>query len=71
MTDVVTENRIRCKYTDCVEVRPVGCFGEGETMLVGLPGAARSTQPPVRIIRMAGRSGARHSTAVLKENAHV
>ena len=34
MTYVVTENCIRCKYTDCVEVCPVDCFYEGETMLV-------------------------------------
>jgi ferredoxin len=31
---VVTENCIKCKYTDCVEVCPVDCFYEGETMLV-------------------------------------
>ena len=34
MTYVVTENCIRCKYTDCVEVCPVDCFYEGEVMLV-------------------------------------
>jgi ferredoxin len=34
MTYVVTENCIRCKYTDCVEVCPVNCFYEGENMLV-------------------------------------
>lgn len=34
MTYVVTENCIRCKYTECVEVCPVDCFHEGETMLV-------------------------------------
>jgi ferredoxin len=34
MTYVVTENCIRCKYMDCVEVCPVDCFYEGETMLV-------------------------------------
>jgi len=34
MTYVVTENCIKCKYTDCVEVCPVDCFYEGETMLV-------------------------------------
>ncbi|MBJ6125591.1 ferredoxin FdxA [Microvirga splendida] len=33
MTHVVLENCIRCKYTDCVEVCPVDCFYEGETML--------------------------------------
>ena len=33
MTYVVTENCIRCKYMDCVEVCPVDCFYEGETML--------------------------------------
>ena len=34
MSYVVTENCIACKYTDCVEVCPVDCFYEGETMLV-------------------------------------
>ncbi|WOD28145.1 ferredoxin family protein [Alloalcanivorax xenomutans] len=34
MTFVVTENCIRCKYTDCVEVCPVDCFHEGENFLV-------------------------------------
>ena len=34
MAYVVTEACIRCKYMDCVEVCPVDCFYEGETMLV-------------------------------------
>ncbi len=34
MTYVVTENCIRCKYTDCVEVCPVDCFHEGPNFLV-------------------------------------
>lgn len=34
MTYVVTEQCIKCKYTDCVEVCPVDCFYEGENMLV-------------------------------------
>ncbi|MCV0370139.1 MULTISPECIES: ferredoxin FdxA [Filomicrobium] len=34
MTYVVTENCIKCKYTDCVEVCPVDCFYEGKNMLV-------------------------------------
>lgn len=34
MTYVVTDNCIKCKYTDCVEVCPVDCFYEGENMLV-------------------------------------
>lgn len=34
MTYVVTENCIKCKHTDCVEVCPVDCFYEGENMLV-------------------------------------
>jgi ferredoxin len=33
MTYVVTDNCIRCKYTDCVEVCPVDCFYEGENFL--------------------------------------
>jgi len=34
MTYVVTENCIKCKYMDCVEVCPVDCFYAGENMLV-------------------------------------
>ncbi|OSQ44351.1 ferredoxin FdxA [Thalassospira alkalitolerans] len=34
MTYVVTENCIKCKYQDCVEVCPVDCFYEGENFLV-------------------------------------
>ena len=34
MTYVVTENCIRCKYTDCVEVCPVDAFHEGPNFLV-------------------------------------
>jgi ferredoxin len=34
MTYVVTDNCIRCKYTDCVDVCPVDCFYQGENMLV-------------------------------------
>ncbi len=34
MTFVVTENCIKCKYTDCVEVCPVDCFYEGPNFLV-------------------------------------
>lgn len=34
MTFVVTEECIRCKYTDCVEVCPVDCFHEGPNFLV-------------------------------------
>lgn len=34
MTYIVTDNCIKCKYTDCVEVCPVDCFYEGDNMLV-------------------------------------
>ena len=34
MTFVVTEECIKCKYTDCVEVCPVDCFHEGPNFLV-------------------------------------
>lgn len=34
MTYVVTDNCIKCKYMDCVEVCPVDCFYEGENSLV-------------------------------------
>lgn len=34
MTYVVTDNCIKCKYTDCVSECPVDCFYEGENFLV-------------------------------------
>ncbi len=34
MPFVVTEECIKCKLTDCVEVCPVDCFHEGPNMLV-------------------------------------
>ncbi|WP_259289819.1 ferredoxin FdxA [Candidatus Nasuia deltocephalinicola] len=34
MTYIVTENCIKCKYTDCVSVCPVDCFNEGINFLV-------------------------------------
>ena len=34
MPFVVTEECIKCKYTDCVEVCPVDCFHEGPNFLV-------------------------------------
>ena len=34
MTYIVTEDCIKCKYTDCVEVCPVDCFHEGPNFLV-------------------------------------
>ena len=34
MTHVVSENCIKCKYTDGVDVCPVDCFREGPNMLV-------------------------------------
>tara|TARA_B110000495_G_scaffold174342_1_gene164376 strand:+ start:696 stop:1034 length:339 start_codon:yes stop_codon:yes gene_type:complete len=33
MAYVVTQDCIKCKYTDCVEVCPVDCFYEGADML--------------------------------------
>lgn len=33
MAFVVTDNCIRCKYMDCVEVCPVDCFYEGPNFL--------------------------------------
>ncbi|MCV2403379.1 ferredoxin family protein [Marinomonas sp. C2222] len=33
MAFIVTDNCIRCKYTDCVEVCPVDCFYEGPNFL--------------------------------------
>ena len=37
MTYIVTEDCIKCKHMDCVEVCPVDCFYEGENMLVIKP----------------------------------
>lgn len=34
MTYIVTEDCIKCKYMDCIEVCPVDCFYEGINMLV-------------------------------------
>lgn len=34
MAFVVTDNCIKCKHTDCVEVCPVDCFYEGPNFLV-------------------------------------
>lgn len=34
MAYVITENCIKCKYTDCVDVCPVDCFHEGPNFLV-------------------------------------
>lgn len=34
MTFVITENCIKCKFTDCVDVCPVQCFHEGPDFLV-------------------------------------
>ena len=34
MAFIVTDQCIKCKYMDCVEVCPVDCFYEGENMLV-------------------------------------
>lgn len=33
MAYVVTENCVKCKYTDCVDVCPVDCFREGPNFL--------------------------------------
>jgi ferredoxin len=33
MAFVVTDNCIKCKYTDCVEVCPVDCFYEGPNFI--------------------------------------
>lgn len=33
MTHLVTENCIKCKHTDCVDVCPVDCFYEGPNFL--------------------------------------
>jgi len=33
VTYLVTDNCIKCKHTDCVEVCPVDCFYEGENFL--------------------------------------
>ena len=56
MTYVVTEDCIKCKYMDCVEVCPVDCFYEGEGMLVIHPdecidcGVCEPECPPAAIV---------------------
>ena len=40
MTCIVTENGIKCKYMDCVEVCPVDCFYLGTNMLGSNSGQA-------------------------------
>ena len=56
MTYVVTEDCIRCKFQDCVEVCPVDAFYEGENMLVISPehcidcGACESECPAEAIL---------------------
>ena len=56
MTYVVTEDCIKCKYMDCVEVCPVDCFYEGENMLVIHPdecidcGVCEPECPPAAIV---------------------
>lgn len=37
MPFVVTDSCIQCKYTDCVEVCPMGCFRQGPNFLVIVP----------------------------------
>ena len=39
MTFVVTDSCVKCKFTDCIDVCPVDCFHEGETMVVINPDA--------------------------------
>src|SRR3954470_6625677 len=56
MTYVVTEDCIKCKHMDCVEVCPVDCFYEGENMLVIHPdecidcGVCEPECPPAAIL---------------------
>src|SRR5256885_16105851 len=60
MTYVVTEDCIKCKYMDCVEVCPVDCFYEGDNMLVIHPdecidcGVCEPECPPKAIIPDSG-----------------
>jgi NAD-dependent dihydropyrimidine dehydrogenase PreA subunit len=52
MTYVVTDNCIKCKYMDCVEVCPVDCFYEGDNMLSSIPTSASTAayaNPNVRL----------------------
>src|SRR5262245_9211319 len=56
MTDDVTEDCIKCKHMDCVEVCPVDCFYEGDNMLVIHPdecidcGVCEPECPPAAIL---------------------
>ena len=53
MPYVVTENCIKCKYMDCVEVCPVDCFYEGDNMLVIHPDDASTAASVSRSARQA------------------
>jgi ferredoxin len=46
MPFVVTENCIKCKHTDCVEVCPVDCFHEGEFLVIDSMSASTAPHEP-------------------------
>ena len=49
MTYVVTETCIRCKYADCVDVRPLDAFREGPNLRrSGSPSSRRRRRCPMR-----------------------
>ena len=76
MTYVVTENCIKCKYMDCVEVCPVDCFYEGENMLVIHPDecidcGVCEPECPVDAIKPDSDAGAERWLALNAEYASV
>ena len=75
MTHVVSENCIKCKYTDCVDVCPVDCFREGPNMLVidpdeGIHSPVRLAECPASPI-IAEQDPPPHQLAFIKLNADL
>ena len=61
MTFVVTENCIKCKYTDCVEVCPVDCFYEAPTCSSVIPTSIDCGRAPWERRQPAPRAFPNHS----------
>lgn len=76
MTYVVTDNCIRCKYMDCVDVCPVDCFHELEAMLVIDPEACIDCgvcepECPVEAIRRDGEDDLERWIGFAREQASL
>ena len=68
MTFVVTDNCVKCKYTDCVDVCPVDCFREGPNLLV-ITRMSASTAPCARPNAPSRRSSPRTTSQVRCKNS--